>query len=170
MSIINMYFSPVGRIRRRDYWLYSLAMSIAFLLINLIVHQFVFGLETKNYFQDGASWMTLHPTSWGLYILIVNLLLLWPGICLAAKRWHDRNKTGWIAPAIAAVSYAMILGQIYLRQDGQINNTVFIIILGVVAFGAGVWQFVECGCLDGTKGPNKYGPSPKGIGNSADVF
>jgi uncharacterized membrane protein YhaH (DUF805 family) len=28
----------------------------------------------------------------------------------------------------------------------------------------GIYLFIECGCLDGTPGPNRYGPSPKGRG------
>jgi uncharacterized membrane protein YhaH (DUF805 family) len=28
----------------------------------------------------------------------------------------------------------------------------------------GLWTFVECGCLDGTPGSNRFGPSPKGFG------
>ncbi|GLS18199.1 hypothetical protein GCM10007874_12150 [Labrys miyagiensis] len=30
----------------------------------------------------------------------------------------------------------------------------------------GLWYLVEIGFLDGTQGPNRFGPSPKGIGGS----
>jgi uncharacterized membrane protein YhaH (DUF805 family) len=30
-----------------------------------------------------------------------------------------------------------------------------------------LWVLVELGFLEGTKGPNRYGPSPKGIGGNA---
>jgi uncharacterized membrane protein YhaH (DUF805 family) len=27
--------------------------------------------------------------------LLVYLLLLWPSLAVVAKRWHDRDKSGW---------------------------------------------------------------------------
>jgi len=51
--------------------------------------------------------------------------------CLRTKRWHDRGKSG---------AWSMI------------------VLLPM--FGA-LWAFVECGCLEGTPGPNRFGPSPK---------
>jgi uncharacterized membrane protein YhaH (DUF805 family) len=30
-----------------------------------------------------------------------------------------------------------------------------------------LWPLIELGFLDGTQGPNKFGPSPKGIGAPA---
>ena len=170
MSIVNMLFSPVGRIRRRDYWGYSICLTIVVMVINLGVHQFAFRLNIANYFTDAASAISLHPTPYGLYALAVNLALLWPTMCLTIKRWHDRNKTGWIAPAFVVFSYGLSIAQLFLKQGGSTKNQLEIIVVGLIALGVVVWQFVECGCLDGTKGPNKYGPSPKGIGTSADVF
>lgn len=35
-------------------------------------------------------------------------------------------------------------------------------LVGLIPFG-GLWMLIECGFLDGTQGPNKYGLSPKGI-------
>jgi uncharacterized membrane protein YhaH (DUF805 family) len=29
------------------------------------------------------------------------------------------------------------------------------------------WTLIECGFLDGTPGPNRFGPSPKGIAATA---
>ncbi len=33
-----------------------------------------------------------------------------------------------------------------------------------------LWTFIECGCMDGTKGPNRFGPSPKKVDAAAEVF
>ncbi len=60
-----------------------------------------------------------------------SLALLWPGIATQVKRWHDRGKSGWW----------------YL-----IN---FVPLIG------GIWAFVETGCLAGSEGENRFGPSPK---------
>ena len=63
--------------------------------------------------------------------IVWSLALLWPGIATQVKRWHDREKSGWW----------------YL-----IN---FIPLVG------GIWAFVETGCLAGTQGENRFGPSPQ---------
>jgi uncharacterized membrane protein YhaH (DUF805 family) len=64
---------------------------------------------------------------------VVNLLLLWPVLAVSIKRWHDRDKSGWW------------------------------ILITLIPFIGWLWQLIECGFLDGTQGPNKYGPSPKGL-------
>ncbi|MGE3833112.1 MAG: DUF805 domain-containing protein [Parvibaculaceae bacterium] len=61
---------------------------------------------------------------------IVALLLLWPSLAIYAKRWHDRDKSAWW------------------------------ILIGLVPLIGGIWVFVECGCLRGTDGPNRFGPDP----------
>jgi uncharacterized membrane protein YhaH (DUF805 family) len=70
----------------------------------------------------------------GLIGSLVFLVLIWPSLAVQVKRWHDRDKSGWM---------------------------VLINFIPIVGF---LWTFIECGFLDGTPGPNKYGPSPKGLG------
>ena len=74
----------------------------------------------------------------GLVIcLAIYAAAFWTSFCLLAKRWHDRDK-----------------------------GAIWVLILLIPIIGA-LWTLVECGFLDGTQGPNKYGPSPKGIGGEA---
>jgi uncharacterized membrane protein YhaH (DUF805 family) len=58
---------------------------------------------------------------------------LWIGLALMVKRLHDRNK-----------------------------GPVWILVYNIPIVGW-IWAFVEMGFLDGTPGPNRYGPSPKGV-------
>jgi uncharacterized membrane protein YhaH (DUF805 family) len=67
-------------------------------------------------------------------IFVVYILDIWIGLALQIKRWHDRDKSGL---------------------------WVFIALVPLIG---GIWVLVECGFLDGTPGPNRFGPSPKGIG------
>ena len=60
-------------------------------------------------------------------------LLFWMSLALQVKRWHDRDKSG---------------------------TWVFI---NLIPFIGWIWSLIECGFLDGTPGPNRFGPSPKGI-------
>lgn len=129
----TMLFSAQGRIRRRDYWLWSICMGIAFaIIINILMA--ILGVG-KSMAETG----TLPAIFWIVY-LIMLIPAAWIGICLQIKRWHDRDKSGWW------------------------------ILIGLIPIIGGIWAFVEAGCLDGTQGPNKYGPSPKGIGAAPDVF
>jgi uncharacterized membrane protein YhaH (DUF805 family) len=75
----------------------------------------------------------------GVIELVVLVAYIWALLALQIKRWHDRDKS-WVWMFIA-----------------------FIPVIG------GLWALVECGFLDGTPGPNKYGPSPKGLTGPAPI-
>lgn len=66
----------------------------------------------------------------GIIILIVYIAMLWPSLAIGIKRWHDRDKSGWWV----LIAFVPIIG--------------------------GLWYLIECGFLEGTKGPNKFGPDP----------
>jgi uncharacterized membrane protein YhaH (DUF805 family) len=71
-----------------------------------------------------------------LLLLPVAALDIWISLALGVKRCHDRNKSG------------------------------LFLLIGLIPLIGGLWLFVELGFLDGTPGPNKYGPSPKGSGET----
>ncbi len=75
-----------------------------------------------------------------LVALLLYIPALWIGLALQAKRWHDRDK-----------------GAIWL-------------LINLLPIIGGLWALVECGFLDGTPGPNRFGPSPKGLGGTAEAF
>ncbi len=62
--------------------------------------------------------------------IVIYLAALWPSLALQIKRWHDRDKSGWW------------------------------VLINFVPFIGGIWALIECGFLEGTKGPNKFGPDP----------
>jgi uncharacterized membrane protein YhaH (DUF805 family) len=70
---------------------------------------------------------------------LLLLVLIWPALALQVKRWHDRDKSGW-----------------------------WVLIAFIPIIGA-FWVLIECGFLDGTPGPNRFGPSPKGVSGPAAV-
>lgn len=76
----------------------------------------------------------------GMIGFIFYIPLIWISLALTAKRFHDRDK-----------------GAIW-------------VLIGLVPFIGGLWILIECGFLDGTPGPNRFGPSPKGIGGTAESF
>jgi uncharacterized membrane protein YhaH (DUF805 family) len=68
---------------------------------------------------------------------VLYLVYLYVWAAIMVKRAHDRDKTGW-----------------------------FVLIILIPLIGA-IWILIDLGFLDGTQGPNKYGPSPKGIGDAS---
>jgi uncharacterized membrane protein YhaH (DUF805 family) len=65
---------------------------------------------------------------------IIYLFDIYVGLALGAKRCHDRDKSAWF------------------------------LAIGLIPLIGAIWLLVELGFLDGTQGPNRFGPSPKGIG------
>ncbi len=66
----------------------------------------------------------------GVLSAVVSILMLVAGIMLHIKRCHDRDKSGW---------WCLLL---------------FIPVVGLI------WAIVDLGILQGTEGPNRYGPDP----------
>jgi uncharacterized membrane protein YhaH (DUF805 family) len=89
MSPANILFSAEGRIRRRDYWLYSIGLFVAVVVIYVGV-----GVATGELMQltddNPEATPTLRITE-----LVLNVAMIWPSLCLQIKRWHDRDK-GWV--------------------------------------------------------------------------
>jgi len=100
-------------------------------------------MRRRDYWLMGSLALTIYILSLvALYVslplqpalivaLPISLLYVRIRSCLGTKRWHDRDKSG-----------------------------AWNLIVMLPMFGS-LWAFVECGCLDGTPGPNRFGPSPK---------
>src|SRR5262245_11313279 len=99
-------FSFDGRIGRRDFWLFTLPVSVIGVLVGLLS-------------REGSR-----------LELALQLGLLWPALAVQAKRWHDRDMSGWWV----LINFIPVIGQLI--------------------------ALVENGFLSGTKGENHYGPDP----------
>ena len=67
---------------------------------------------------------------------VFQVLIGIPFIMVNGKRFHDRNKSAWW------------------------------VLIGVVPVIGALWIFIECGCLAGTPGPNRFG-FPSMVGAAA---
>ena len=72
-----------------------------------------------------------------LLFLAIAVVGVWIALALQIKRWHDRDK-----------------GAIW-------------VLINLIPFIGGLWALIECGFMDGTPGPNRFGPSPKGLTGAA---
>jgi uncharacterized membrane protein YhaH (DUF805 family) len=107
MSLSELYLSPNGRINRRTFWLFGVLVFVAISLVASLLDGL---LDTR-----------------GIIGGIAGLLLLWPGLMIQIKRWHDRDKSGWW------------------------------VLIGLIPVIGGIWALVETGFLEGTQGPNRFG-------------
>jgi len=170
MSILQFLFSANGRIRRRDYWLYSIGIAVVGVVIEFAGHQILTGHPASQYVKDLSSWTTLKPEPFNLFILVMMVVFVWPGICISSKRWHDRGKSGWLSAINPGITALTLVSQVLYGPLAAHPNLVIYFGGSLIGLAVNIWVFVECGCLDGTKGDNRYGPSPKGIPSQAEVF
>ncbi|MCY4575518.1 MAG: DUF805 domain-containing protein [Chloroflexi bacterium] len=111
MSIGNVLFSYSGRIDIATFWLKG--------VIPLVGAWVVLGI------------VPVAVPELVLLLFPVWLVSLWMQFAILAKRWHDRDKSGWMS------------------------------LVGFIPFLIGpIWILIECGMLGGTNGPNRYGPKP----------
>lgn len=76
MPLVQMYFGLQGRITRADYWFAGVFVLLVLGLVATALLR-IAGLSPEK--AEG----------------VVNLLVAWPAIAVSAKRWHDRDRSGW---------------------------------------------------------------------------
>lgn len=108
-----------GRINRAKFWAGIGVLIAVGIVANLI--DLMLGLRIGSGQQ-----------SIGILGAIVTLISIYLALALYAKRWHDRDKSGW---------WSLII---------------LIPIIGPI------WVLIELGILEGTRGPNRFGPDPLG--------
>jgi uncharacterized membrane protein YhaH (DUF805 family) len=126
----KLLFSSEGRITRRQFWL-SVAIFVGVAVLDYALVALLWTMmpgnvsETGEYSVNGVAALPFVLLGLGYFVFCV-----WAGICVNAKRCHDRNKSGW-----------------------------FMLVQLIPLVGA-IWYLVEAGFLPGTSGPNKYGSEP----------
>ncbi|MGB3390869.1 MAG: DUF805 domain-containing protein [Pseudaminobacter sp.] len=110
-----LFTSFQGRINRAKFWVGTGAL-LAASIIALALDK-VFGT-------------TFDPVPVGLLFALVLCVSVYCALAIYAKRWHDRDKSGWWT------------------------------LIALVPFIGIVWFVVEIGILEGTRGANQYGSDP----------
>ena len=144
--VIEGLFSFEGRIRRSEYWLTNIGLGIVKIVLTVVLAAATGQLTTKD-----GGWASG----------VIELLFLWPTLALVVKRGHDRNRPAWLSMGllIAGTAAAIVLGAMTYSQAPILLSIALLVMVGCIGF-----LFIDYGFIDGTKGPNRYGPSPKGIG------
>jgi uncharacterized membrane protein YhaH (DUF805 family) len=97
------------------------------------------------------------PPSWPDTLWQIALLV--PAMAISAKRFHDINWPGWVAPICAGASLLFYMpphfGMMIAPEAPSPGAAIFWLVVVVQLFGLVVNGFVI-----GTEGPNRYGPDP----------
>jgi len=110
MDLKTLLLSFEGRIGRKTYWM----CFLAFLGVAVVL-----GIATAFLGDIGM-----------IIQLVLLLAMVWCGLAVQAKRWHDRDKSAWW------------------------------ILIGLIPVIGPIWALVENGFLRGTEGDNRFGSDP----------
>lgn len=154
-GMLRFYYSPFGRISRKDFWLKYVPVLVVLMIGTDLVDQ---------YFYPGVILMA----GYGPASTAQILLTFWPQIAVTTKRFHDRGMSGWwqFLFNICIGLGAMFTMSALLEADaaGEIEAHVWTpLLVGaglLVVFGLS--ELIVLGFLRGAKGRNKYGEDPLG--------
>jgi uncharacterized membrane protein YhaH (DUF805 family) len=114
----HLLFKFDGRINRAKFWAgiaatWTIGIGLLILLGAAIA-------------ADSAALTTI-----GVVLAIaIYGALIWMGLAISIKRWHDRGKSGWW------------------------------VLIAAIPFIGAIWALVETGFLEGDPGDIQYGPNP----------
>ncbi|WP_395444216.1 DUF805 domain-containing protein [Caulobacter sp. UC70_42] len=143
--LLDGLFGFDGRFRRSEYWIASIGLTIVRLVVLLVICG-VLGMGLTE-----ASRLPL--VRHGL-----DLLFLWPAAAITIKRGHDRNRSALFTSVMLVVLYGSGVGLTLLTQGG---NQLAVAGVSVLLLPFMLYMFIDYGLINGTKGDNRYGPSPK---------
>jgi len=149
------YVNFTGRARRAEYWW--------FYLFSVLV-------------RIGTSILDAAATQGGRFApfsTLGSLALLLPWLAVWTRRMHDTNRSGfWVlgfCMGLLVLGISLGVG-LAMQEDTHSDGSVVLIGLSSVGLlGVLVWSIVML-CLEGTRGPNRYGPDPLYPQADAEVF
>ncbi|NNG04537.1 MAG: DUF805 domain-containing protein [Inquilinus sp.] len=146
-SLMWFLFSFQGRIGRFEYWMYTFG---SWVVAAVVVH-----LAAEVVFQGPAGTKVeffSNLITYGIVLLVGTIALCLTGCAVVAKRWHDRNRSGYWSLIMITPFASLFTGPVPLLSD----------LLTLCFVAGGLWTLLECGGLKGTVGPNRFGDDPRG--------
>ena len=133
MNLQTLLLSPQGRIGRAAFWIGFALVMVLSVALNLIP---------------------------GVIGHLLGFVLLWPQVCINAKRLHDMGRTGWLLLIPAGVSAACLLLSFVLGSGAEAAPRPQAMAPLVVAGLCGLAFLIWVGLARGTPGPNRFGAKP----------
>ena len=165
-ALADKAFGFKGRLRRRDWWLIGITVFVVQMILSEIIIVSLFGSE-QGMIAAIADPASVPPVSLAQSIVatLTTLPMLWVGFATTIKRFHDRDDSSlWnVVALILLYSPTLLMTFVapFIGSDEQIMTVSNV--LGIISLPPTLYVVVVAGILDGTPGPNRYGPSPKGL-------
>ena len=147
---VEKYATFTGRASRPEYWWYTLALIVAYVVIGVV--ESMVGLNQM-------------AGPYGLLSLLLMLATLVPSLAVSVRRLHDTNRSGWWL-LIALVPYCLmaIAGVMALSGGGPLTLMAMVGVISIIALIGAVVLLVFM-VLPGTPGDNSYGSPPASNGD-----
>jgi uncharacterized membrane protein YhaH (DUF805 family) len=153
MTLRQQLFGFRGRLRRLDWWVLGILTGLVDGVIGTLLR---------------LGFAAADPPAGSIALPVAGLVLgapfLWIYLALNAKRMHDLNWPAWPVIVVTLVLEACALTPV--GTLGWFDTLLPIGALSVTVLDVVNWTFVLAvlivlGFIDGTRGPNRFGPSPK---------
>jgi len=84
-QVKQIFFSFTGRIDRRTFWVLSINIFLASLVIGFLI------VKTSTAIDVGQAVRSI------IYFVLALAATTWIGLAIQVKRWHDIGRSGWMA-------------------------------------------------------------------------
>lgn len=147
--MVSLFTTVEGRIGRKQYWIGSVLLFVATIVLVLIVGT-VSGIGSLSRADGGSSGA----------MTFVTILILAASVPLVVKRLKDRNKSPHYAWLLYGPAIISTIGEMAGFTGTPTEPNALGYALALLSLIIGIWFFVELGFLRGTAGQNGYGPDP----------
>jgi uncharacterized membrane protein YhaH (DUF805 family) len=160
---LKRYAEFSGRSRRMEYWMFQVFLFLVY--IAMIVLMMVVGGSALMAAGDPGTLAAAGGAAMLIFALygLFALAMFIPSLAVSVRRLHDTNRSGWwiLAPLAGYGVMLVGVGLSAASPDNPGLGGIVMMIGGVAALGLALTVLVFM-FLEGTRGPNNYGPDPKG--------
>lgn len=144
---LKRYADFKGRSRRKEFWFYNL-MNIVVIAVLMGIKLNSGGIQEMADVAAGGNPLAVYGVMFsgtGILLAIWLLATFVPSIAVSVRRLHDRDLSGWWYLGVFVTSLIPLIG--------FVTSIAFLVVM----------------FLEGTRGPNRFGPDPKNP-SGADIF
>jgi uncharacterized membrane protein YhaH (DUF805 family) len=160
---LKRYAEFSGRSRRMEYWMFQLFMLLVY--VALMVLMMVLGGGALMAGGDPNAMMAAGGAAMIVFALygLFALAMFIPSLAVSVRRLHDTNRSGWWILAPLSGYVILLIGTVMAAGNpdnpGLGGILAMVGMIAVIVLGLTLLVFMF---LEGTRGPNNYGPDPKG--------
>jgi len=168
---LKRYADFSGRSRRMEFWMWQLFKFLVVLALWVVMFVLIGSAAMSG---DAGALMAMGGVAMVVWLvaMLFFLAIIIPDIAVAVRRLHDTDRTGWwiLAPIVPylVMWFSFLGGAASGSEGGLAAGGILGLIALVVFFGLCIMLLVFY-FTEGTKGPNRFGPDPKGA-NTGEVF